>query len=125
MSAGVKLDHAVVLVRSLAESLPWYEVLLGGCGFEKMRDHVFAGPGGFAIDIKQAKATAPDYDRYAPGLNHLGLAADRETHEAVRSAMRAARFDVPEPQHFDGEVATFFKDPDGLRIEIITYDAEA
>ena len=63
----MKLDHIVILVRSLDRSLPWYAALLGLLGFEKTRDHVWYD-GDLAIDLKQAEGGTPDYQRYAPGL---------------------------------------------------------
>ena len=114
----MQLDHIVILVRSLERSLPWYSTLLGALGFEKSRDHVWWN-GSVAIDLKEAEPGTPDYERYAPGLNHLGFRApDRAAFDGVREAMSLAGLDVPEPQDFGDEIATFFKDPDGMRIEV-------
>ena len=118
----MKLDHMVIMVRSLEASLPWYETLFGLIGLAKSRDHVWANEDGVAIDLKQAKAETSDYGRYAPGLNHLGFTApDAAALDAVRQGMADAGFEVPEKQHFDGETATFFRDPDGMRVEITVY----
>lgn len=112
------LDHIVILVRSLDRSLPFYSVLLGALGFEKTRDHVWWN-GSVALDLQQAAEGTADYGRYAPGLNHLGFrAADRAEFDGVREAMRAAGLDVPEIQTFGEEIATFFRDFDGMRIEL-------
>ena len=118
----MKLDHMVILVRSLEVSLPWYATLLGLIGFEKTRDHVWYSDDGLAIDIKQAKSDTRDYARYAPGLNHLGFTApDMAALEAVREGMAAAGHEVPEMQSFEGEHATFFRDPEGMRVEVTVY----
>lgn len=118
----MKLDHMVVLVRSLEVSLPWYAALLGLIGFSKTRDHVWYSDQGLAIDLKQAKAETSDYERYAPGLNHLGFTApDEAALDAVRAGMAEAGFEVPDKQRFGGETATFFRDPDGMRIEVTVY----
>lgn len=112
----------VIMVRSLERSLPWYETLLGLIGFSKTRDHVWLNEDGVAIDVKQAKAGTGEYGRYAPGLNHLGFTApDRAALDAVRDGMAAAGFDVPEIQQFGKETATFFRDPEGMRIEVTVY----
>ena len=117
----MQLDHIVILVRSLDRSLPWYAALLGLLGFEKTRDHVWYD-GDLAIDLKQAEAGTPDYQRYAPGLNHLGFTAtDAAELDRVRDGMAAAGLDVPEKQSLGGQIATFFKDPDGMRIEVTVY----
>lgn len=118
----MKLDHIVVLVRSLEASLPWYATLLGLVGFRKRRNHVWSSDDGLSVDLKQAKLDTSDYERYAPGLNHLGFTAtDEAALDAVRAGMAEAGFDVPDKQHFDGETATFFRDPDGMRIEVTVY----
>lgn len=109
------------MVRSLERSLPWYSAMLGAIGFEKTRDHVWWN-GTVAIDLKQAATDTRDYERYGPGLNHLGFTApDRGAFDAVRAEMEAKGFDVPEAQQFDTELATFFKDPDGMRVEVTLY----
>ena len=117
----MKLDHIVILVRSLDASLPWYSALLGLLGFDKTRDHVWFD-GQIAIDLKEANTGTPDYERYAPGLNHLGFtAADEQALDAVRQGMADAGFEVPEMQRLGTALATFFKDPDGMRIEVTVY----
>jgi catechol 2,3-dioxygenase-like lactoylglutathione lyase family enzyme len=117
----MKLDHTVVMVRSLEASLPWYTTLLGLLGFEKTREHVWWN-GEVAIDLKEARPETPDYERYAPGLNHLGFTAPDETAlDAVRDAMAGAGFEVPEKQRFGTDIATFFKDPEGMRLEVTVY----
>ncbi|QIK95478.1 glyoxalase [Sphingomonas sp. HDW15A] len=117
----MQLDHLVILVRSLERSLPWYGAMLGAMGFDKTRDHVWWN-GTVAIDLKQADHGTPDYQRRAPGLNHLGFTApDRAAFDGVRAAMSDAGFDVPQAQQFGKELATFFKDPEGMRIEVTLY----
>lgn len=117
----MKLDHIVILARSLEASLSWYAALLGLLGFEQTRDHVWYD-GALAIDLKQAEPGTPDYERYAPGLNHNGFTAESDGGlDRVRDGIAAAGHDVPEKQSLGGEIATFFKDPDGMRIEVTVY----
>lgn len=118
----MKLDHLVVMVRSLDASLGWYTTILSALGFTKTRDHVWANGDGVAIDLKQAEAETRDYERRGPGLNHLGFTApDEAALDAVAAAITAAGFPVPEKQHFGRDVAMFFKDPDGMRLEVAVY----
>ena len=117
----MRLDHLVILVRSLDASLPWYSSLLALLGFEKTRDHVWFD-GEVALDLKQARDGTADYERYAPGLNHIGFTApDEPALDAVRRGMAEAGFEVPEKQRLGSEIATFFRDPDGMRIEVTVY----
>lgn len=117
----MKLDHLVIMVRSLDASLPWYTALLGLLGFEKTRDHVWYD-GEVAFDLKEANDGTPDYQRYAPGLNHLGFTApDEAALDRVRDGMAEAGFEVPDKQRMGKMAATFFKDPDGMRLEVTVY----
>ena len=118
----MKLDHMVIMAHSLEASLPWYESLLPLIGFAKSRDHVWGNEDGVYIDLKQATDEDARYGRYAPGLNHLGFTApDEAALDAVRDGMEAAGFDVPVKQQFGSVLATFFRDPDGMRIEVTVY----
>lgn len=118
---AMKLDHLVILVRSLDDSVRWYATLLGLLGFEQTREHVWWN-GEVAIDLKEAQPDTPDYQRYAPGLNHIGFTApDEAALDAIRDGMASAGFDVPQKQRFGSEVATFFKDPEGMRLEVTVY----
>ena len=119
--SALKLDHIVIMVRSLDTSLPWYSTLLGLLGFEKSRDHVWWN-GEIAIDLKEAQSETRDYERFGPGLNHLGFTAASESElDRIGAAMAAEGFDVPEKQRFGADTATFFKDPDGMRLEVTVY----
>lgn len=118
----MKLDHIVVMARSLEVSLPWYQSMLSTIGFTKTRDHVWLSDDGFAIDLKAAEPGTRDYERRGPGLNHLGFTApDEAALDQVRAAMAKSGFDVPDKQHFGRDIATFFRDPDGMRVEVTVY----
>lgn len=118
----MKLDHIVILASDMDASVRWYDALLTLIGFTKQRDHVWSNEDGLAIDLREAGADTRPYERFGPGLNHLGFnALTLEALEAVRSAMNAAGFDVPPVQNFDDDRAVFFRDPDGMRIELAFY----
>jgi catechol 2,3-dioxygenase-like lactoylglutathione lyase family enzyme len=119
--SSFKLDHIVIMVRSLKVSLPWYAHLLGLLGFTKTRAHIWSN-GGIAFDIKDAAIGTRDYERFGPGLNHLGFSApDEAALDRLRNAMADAGFEVPDKQRLGGEIATFFKDPDGMRVEVTVH----
>ncbi len=118
----MKLDYLVIHVRSIEASLPWYETLLGLIGFAESREHVWINADGVAIDLKQARSGTASYERHAPGLNHLGFTApDAAALQQVREGMAAAGFAVPEMQAFGQQQATFFRDPEGMRVEVTFY----
>ena len=121
----MKLDHIVILLSDLEANLPFYETLLPRIGFTRSRDHVFGNDDGVFLDFKQAARPDHGYERYAPGLNHMGFTTpDRGAVEAVQIAMADDGFEVPEIQEFPDGSALFLKDVDGMRIEILSYKEE-
>ena len=70
----------------------------------------------------KAKEGTGDYGRYAPGLNHFGLAApSAEAVEALAAELAEAGIEA-RLQRFDpGITALFVPDPDGLRVKISHY----
>lgn len=120
--SALKLDHVTLVVSSLADSMPYYDALLPLLGFAKRREQVWTDGAGFYIQFLQAKSGTRPYERYGPGLNHMGFAApDPATVVRIRAAMIEAGFAAPELQALGGATALFMKDPDGLRIEITHY----
>ena len=118
----MKLDHLVILLADLEAHLPFYEALLPLLGFRRTRDHVFGNDDEVYLDFRQAEEPERGYARYAPGLNHIGFAADsRERIEEIRTAMAAAGYEVPDIQEFPDGSAIFFKDPEGMRVEVGCY----
>ena len=112
------IDHATIMVSSLEASLAYYRALLPLLGYSEAADGSWQG-GGFSLQFAQARPGSHSYDRYGPGLNHLGFALpSREAVEAVGAAMAARGFEVPAIQNFGGASALFLKDPDGLRFEV-------
>jgi catechol 2,3-dioxygenase-like lactoylglutathione lyase family enzyme len=119
----MKLDHMVILLGDLEAHLPFYDALLPLLGFTRERDYVFGNEDGFFLDFRQAGQPEKGYERYAPGLNHMGFAAPGlERIEQIRGAMMAAGFEAPEVQKFPDGHAVFFRDPEGMRIEVGAYD---
>jgi catechol 2,3-dioxygenase-like lactoylglutathione lyase family enzyme len=118
----MKIDHITLMVSSFDNSMPFYEHLLPLLGFSKKRNHVWTDGEGFFFQFLQAKPGTSPYQRYGAGMNHLGFgAASAGQVHAIRAAMQAAGFEVPDVQNLDGAVAIFMKDPDGMRFEITCY----
>ena len=102
--------------------MPYYGALLPLLGFAKEKDHIWHDGEGFYLQFMQAKSATADYERYAPGMNHLGFGAESpEFVHSVREAMATVGFAVPDVQNLDGATALFMKDPDGIRFEITHY----
>ena len=118
----MKLDHIVILLSDMNRCIGFYEALLPLLGFSRTRDHVFANDEGIHLDFRAAGDSDHGYNRHAPGLNHMGFTAqDRAQIERIGKAMMAAGFEVPEIQEFADGSAIFFKDHDGMRIEVGAY----
>ena len=118
----MNLDHMNILVRSLAQSMPYYDTLLNLLEFEKVRDHIWQNADGFVFQFFQARSDTHPYERYGAGLNHLGFGVDSPDRvNQIRDAMASAGFPVPEIQNLGGAQALFMKDPDGIRFEITYY----
>jgi len=119
------IDHVVILVRAFESSLAYYEALLRAIGFDKFAEHSWRNAQGFIIQIQEARPESVRYERYAPGVNHLGMrvpAAEDVTR--LQAAMRDLGLEAPEIQNLDGVTALFMKDPDGFRIEISYFPDE-
>ena len=118
----MKIDHLTLLVTSLETSMPYYDALLPLLGFSRQRDHIWSDGEGFFLQFLQAHPGTAPYERYGAGVNHVGFGAHSLSQvEAIRDAMHAAGFDVPDLQSLGGATALFMKDPDGLRFEITHY----
>jgi catechol 2,3-dioxygenase-like lactoylglutathione lyase family enzyme len=116
------MDHITIQVGNAEASTPYYDTLLPLLGFTKEREGVWHNGDGFYFQFREAEPDTRPYDRYGAGMNHLGFSApDRDTVLAVRSAMEAAGFPVPNVQGLGGASALFMKDPDGIRFEITYY----
>ncbi len=128
-------DHVYLAVSDLAASERFYDAaLLGVLGFRKSRfdfggePHLQYFNRHFGIVLRPARAANP-HDPYAPGLHHLCLRVDgaddvRATAEGLRARGIAASEATLHPDYAPDYVATFFADPDGIRLEVTNYRDE-
>lgn len=131
----IGLDHLYLTVSDLARSEAFYDrALLAPLGFRKNRFEIAGDPHvqyynrHFGLVLRPARNPAP-HDPYAPGLHHLCLRVDSgDDVRAAAAGLRAAGIDASEaaayPQYAADYVATFFADPDGIRLEVTNYRAE-
>jgi len=130
----VGIDHIYVSVSDLKRSEAFYDRAMGALGFRKNEFEIggdrhvqyFNRQFGFVIRPARSKA---GHDPYAPGLHHLCLRVDgaadvADAADRLRAAGIAATAAAPYPEYAPDYVATFFEDPDGLRLEITNYRAE-
>jgi catechol 2,3-dioxygenase-like lactoylglutathione lyase family enzyme len=121
------IDHVSVAGRDLDQSARFYQAVLGAIGYQQLetRPHT-VGFGKkypeFWINLRPAMAPVAD-DCGA----HVGLRVrTRELVDAFHAAALAAggSCDGPpglRPQHGEGYYAAFIRDPDGNRIEAVTF----
>lgn len=122
------LDHVALAVRDVERSADWYVDVLG---FERRYDGMWGGVPVFvardktAIALFPAKSDQPNpsLPRKPAGMLHLALRANRKNFVAAQRDLtnRGITF------HFqDHEISQsiYFRDPDGIELEITTYELE-
>jgi len=135
MSRVTGIDHIYLAVSDLARSEAFYDRALVAAlgfrknGFELAGDrHVQYYCRHYGIVLRPARS-ATAHDSYAPGLHHLCLRVDSiEDVQAVAADLRREGVAASEarhcPEYAPDYWATFFEDPDGLRLEVTNYRAE-
>jgi len=130
----IGIDHIYIAVSDIARSEAFYDRVFLNLGFRKNTFPIDGDPHvqyynrHFGYVLRPAKSIGP-HDPYAPGLHHFCLRVDsvEDVADAAR-ALRTAGIDASDPKCFpdyaDDYVATFFSDPDGVRLEITNYRHE-
>jgi glyoxylase I family protein len=123
------VDHIYVAVSDLARSIAFYDPVMRLLGFRKGTKPIAGAPHVHYFNpemqytLRPAKRPAR-HDPYAPGLHHIcfRVATNADVDQAARE-LRALGVDATEPaiypEYSPDYYATFFSDPDGLRLEIV------
>jgi catechol 2,3-dioxygenase-like lactoylglutathione lyase family enzyme len=130
MPRGV--DHFDLVVSDLERSLAFYRALLEPLGYVRTGEIVgergervvyLGGPDVVSFSLRAAD-TAGEHDRYRVGIHHVAFAA--LSREMVEDRLRWVREQGVEiendPKEYDyrpGYYAGFFRDPDGIKLEIV------
>jgi catechol 2,3-dioxygenase-like lactoylglutathione lyase family enzyme len=138
------IDHIQITVKDMAAAVAFYDGFLPLLGFslrakasatiEKHDFHVveYSHPRlSFAITSPRTAFRDDNVHRRKPGsLHHLAFrAASRDEVDRLHEELKALGADVvSEPRLYPeykpaGYYAVFFKDPDGIKYEIVTHDA--
>jgi catechol 2,3-dioxygenase-like lactoylglutathione lyase family enzyme len=134
MPEVIGIDHVYVAVTDLARAEAFYDKAMAVLGFRKnaftLNDepHVQYYNRHFGFVLRPARDLFP-HDPYAPGLHHFCLRVDSPEDVAqVAADLKAAGIDASDPQVYPEYApdyhATFFRDPDGIRLEVTNYRAE-
>ncbi len=126
------VDHIYVAVTDIARSEAFYDAVMKLLGFRKGTTpiagerHLHYFNPVTQYTIRPAKSPGANHDPYAPGLHHLcfRVAGTAEVDEAAHQ-LRGLGVDASAPrlypEYADDYYATFFPDPDGLRLEIVAH----
>jgi glyoxylase I family protein len=123
------IDHIYVAVSDLARSVAFYDPVMRLLGFRKGTKAIAGEPHVHYFNrdtqytLRQARSRGA-HDPYAPGLHHLcfRVATTAEVEVAARELRGLgveATAPVLYPEYAPDYYATFFSDPDGLRLEIV------
>lgn len=147
MTEVTGIDHIYISVSDLVRSEDFYDrVLMVAMGFRKNRftlggdAHVQYFNRHFGYVLRPSRTHAgrdagynagreAGHDAYAPGLHHLCLRVDSaEDVAAVSARLRSAGVNASEarlyPEYAPDYWATYFTDPDGIRLEVTNYRLE-
>lgn len=135
MTPVIGIDHIYITVSDLARSVAFYDVVFQQVlGFRRNEfaldgePHVQYFNPHFGYVLRPARV-AQAHEPYAPGLHHLCLRVESvDDVHAVAAALNAAGIAAtPAALHVDYAPdywATFFTDPDGVRLEVTNYRQE-
>lgn len=128
------LDHVYLAVSDFESSERFYDRVMRLLGFRKGDKSIAGEPHAhyfnptLQLSIRPARGGS-QHDPYAPGLHHLCLQlATPADVDAAAAELRRAGVDASEPklypEYHPGYYATFFCDPDGIRLELVCRTAD-
>jgi catechol 2,3-dioxygenase-like lactoylglutathione lyase family enzyme len=135
MTEVIGIDHIYVTVSDLVKSEQFYDRVLGAVlGFRK-NEFVIGGDRHiqyfnrhFGFVLRPARVNAA-HEPYSAGLHHFCFRVEsKEEVQAVAEELRKQRINATQAKvysHYAPDyVATFFEDPDGIRLEVTNYRQE-
>ena len=120
------LDHVALAVRDVESSADWYVDVLG---FERRYSGMWEGVPIFVARGKTAVALfpagkghkSPPSSRPSAGMLHLALRANRKNFIAAQRDLESRGIAFHFQDH-DISHSIYFRDPDGIELEITTYE---
>ncbi|MBK1876190.1 VOC family protein [Pelagicoccus mobilis] len=120
-----KLDHVALVCSDSKRSKKWYETV-----FEM--EWIFRGKwdnnpyflkkGGAQIALFQASPDSPTAPRKGPRIDHFAFGAEtRADYEKVKESLSSKSVPFEEQDH-EVALSIYLKDPDGITVEVTTYD---
>jgi catechol 2,3-dioxygenase-like lactoylglutathione lyase family enzyme len=125
------VDHVYVAVTDLVRSEAFYDAVMRLLGFRKGTTpiagerHLHYFNPVTQYTIRGARSSHP-HDAYSPGLHHLCFRVPgRNDVDAAARGLRELGVDATPPalypEYAPDYYATFFADPDGIRLEIVAH----
>jgi glyoxylase I family protein len=128
-------DHVDLVVTDIERSLAFYRDLLRPLGWSGPREitgeqgetvHYLGTIRGFgalnALGLRQKRSDAHEvpYDRYAIGVHHIAFGApSRRKVDEIARGLDEVESGPREYDYTPGYYAVFFRDPDGIKLEIV------
>ena len=117
------LDHVAIAAKDVARSLDWYRDVLG---LERRHADVWGDMPVMMCAGNTCIAIFPLTDDHSaatkgPRLLHVAFRTNRETFEQAQKDLKALGI-VFEFQDHEIAHSIYFRDPDGYKLEITTYD---
>lgn len=135
--------HIDLCCRDVDRSVAFYLSVLGPLGLQEPITHAgergetirylrLSPDGGGSLGLRPASGpeAAHDVELYAPGLHHLAFAVDARADvdaahaAAVMSGAPVLHAPTAFPRYHPDYYATFFLDPDGVRVEVRSLGAD-
>lgn len=125
------IDHLYLSVSDLARSERFYDAVLSRLGFRKGEKpianerHAHYVNRVMQLSLRPARLPGARHEPYAPGLHHLCLQVqDRASVDAAYAFLVELGIAATPPRLYleyrNDYYATFFEDPDGIRLEIVS-----
>ena len=136
MTEVIGIDHLYITVTDLARSERFYDrVMMDALTFRKNSFSIDGDPHiqyfnrHFGYVLRPARQQQGAVDAYSAGLHHFCLRVDSAADvEVVARRLRELGIEASDarlyPQYASDYCATFFTDPDGLRLEVTNYRQE-
>ncbi len=124
------LDHVYVAVTDINRSERFYDSVMKVLGFRKgtklinNERHLHYFNPVTQYTIRPAKQPAARHDPYSPGLHHVCFQVSTQADvDAAARALREVGVEATDPKFYPEYApdyyATFFSDPDGIRLEVV------
>jgi catechol 2,3-dioxygenase-like lactoylglutathione lyase family enzyme len=123
------LDHLFISVSDFERSQKFYDGVMQALGFYKGTLAIAGEPHAHYFNrvmqysVRPARSRLGEHDPYAPGVHHVCFQVkDRQAVDEATAALRQLGVDVTDPAEYPEYApdyyASFFVDPDGIRLEI-------